>query len=193
MQAEGELERKFAVPGALTVTDGTRIEGYASVFGVRDRGGDVVMPGAYGASLARMAAAGRRVKLLWQHDAAQPIGVWDEIVEDAHGLRVKGRLLTEVGRGREAAALLEAGAIDGLSIGYRTLRSDRGPEGERRLHALDLWEVSLVTFPMLPEARVAQKAAETDMASLFTRMTGEMRAARTRLASSGTTITRRNE
>ena len=109
MQAEGELERKFAVPGALTVTDGTRIEGYASVFGVRDRGGDVVMPGAYAASLARMAAAGRRVKLLWQHDAAQPIGVWDEIAEDGHGLRVKGRLLTEVGRGREAVALLEAG------------------------------------------------------------------------------------
>ena len=193
MQAEGELERKFAVPGALTVTDSTRIEGYASVFGVRDRVGDVVMPGAYAASLARMAAAGRRVKLLWQHDAAQPIGVWDEIAEDGHGLRVKGRLLTEVGRGREAVALLEAGAIDGLSIGYRTLRSDRGPEGERRLHTLDLWEVSLVTFPMLPEARVAQKAVETDIASLVRRMTGEMRAARTRLASSATTTVRRDE
>ena len=131
MQAEGELERKFAVPGALTVTDGTRIEGYASVFGVRDRGGDVVMPGAYAASLARMAAAGRRVKLLWQHDAAQPIGVWDEVREDGRGLWVKGRLLPEVARAREAAALVAAGAIDGLSIGYRTVRAEKGAGGRR--------------------------------------------------------------
>lgn len=176
---DGQLERKFAVPGALTVTDGTKIEGYASVFGVTDRGGDVVAPGAYAASLAAMAAAGRRVKLLWQHDAGEPIGVWDELVEDAHGLRVRGRLLPEVGRAREAAALLEAGAIDGLSIGYRTVKSERVPGGGRRLLAVDLWEVSLVTFPMLPEARVAAKAADPGMAEAFVRMAADLRAART--------------
>lgn len=133
------------------------VSGYASVFGRRDQGGDVVLPGAYGASLARLAGAGRRVKMLWQHDPGQPIGVWEEVREDDRGLWVKGRLLADVARGREAAALLAAGAIDGLSIGYRTLKADRGPEGERRLAEIDLWEVSLVTFPMLSEARVQAK------------------------------------
>jgi len=152
------LERKYHRPEAgLTVEDGTVVSGYASVFGRRDQGGDVVLPGAYGASLARLAGAGRRVKMLWQHDPGQPIGVWEEVREDDRGLWVKGRLLADVARGREAAALLAAGAIDGLSIGYRTLKADRGPEGERRLAEIDLWEVSLVTFPMLSEARVQAK------------------------------------
>jgi HK97 family phage prohead protease len=96
--------------------------------------------------------------MLWQHDPAQPIGVWDEVREDATGLYVKGRILTEVARGQEAVALLAAGAIDGLSIGYRTLRAERDAKGQRLLQELDLWEVSLVTFPMLAEARVQAKA-----------------------------------
>lgn len=155
----GGLERKFHRPEAgLVMAEGAVIEGYASVFGVVDQGGDVVLPGAYAASLARMRREGRRVKMLWQHDPAQPIGVWDEAREDATGLWVKGRILTDLVQGREAAALLAAGAIDGLSIGYRTLRADRNGKGQRRLAELDLWEVSLVTFPMLPEARVAGKA-----------------------------------
>lgn len=143
--------------GELTVTGGQEIAGYASLFGKRDQGGDVVQPGAYSGSLARLVSAGRRVKMLWQHDPAQPIGVWDEVREDARGLWVKGRILPEVARGREAVALLGAGAIDGLSIGYRTLRAERDGKGQRLLNELDLWEVSLVTFPMLPEARVAAK------------------------------------
>jgi len=151
------LETKFHQPGVV-LGAGSVIEGYASVFGVRDQGGDVVMPGAYAASLKRLAAAGGRVRMLWQHDQAQPIGVWDEVVEDAHGLRVKGRLLTEVEKGREAAALMAAGAVDGLSIGYRTLRAEKLAEGGRKLIELELWEVSLVTFPMLPVARVAAKS-----------------------------------
>ncbi|WP_151720393.1 HK97 family phage prohead protease [Gemmobacter serpentinus] len=158
----GAPERKFvalapeAGPG-LTVSEGHVIAGYASLFGKRDHGGDVVQAGAYAASLAALAAAGRRVKMLWQHDPAQPIGVWDEMREDATGLWVKGRLLPEVAKGREAAALLAAGAIDGLSIGYRTVKALREAKG-RQLTELDLWEVSLVTFPMQPEARVAAKA-----------------------------------
>jgi len=98
-----------------------------------------------------------RVRMLWQHDPAQPIGLWDEVREDEHGLFVKGRLLTEVAKGREAAALMAAGAVDGLSIGYRTLRAEKLPGGGRKLLELELWEVSLVTFPMLPVARVAAK------------------------------------
>ncbi len=170
------LEHKFHRPDAGLVVEtggvgGARIEGYASVFGLRDQGGDVVLAGAYGASLARMARAGRRVKMLWQHDPAQPIGVWDEVREDAVGLWVKGRLLTDLAQGREAAALLAAGAIDGLSIGYRTVRAERDAKGQRLLAELDLWEVSLVTFPMQSEARASAKAATglMELAALFRR------------------------
>ncbi|QUS35149.1 HK97 family phage prohead protease [Falsirhodobacter algicola] len=153
---QGAPERKFHATGTLEVQDGV-IAGYASRFGLRDQGGDVVLPGAYGASLGRL--GGRRVKMLWQHDAGEPIGVWDEVREDGTGLFVKGRILPQVARGREAIALLDAGAIDGLSIGYRTLRAERDAKG-RQLAELDLWEVSLVTFPMQVEARVQAKSED---------------------------------
>lgn len=156
-------ERKYTLPEAgLVITDGLGVSGYASLFGLRDQGGDVVQKGAYAASLKRLSAAGRGVKMLWQHDPAQPIGIWDEVREDATGLWVKGRILTEVDKGREAAALLAAGAIDGLSIGYRTVRAERDGKGQRLLSELELWEVSLVTFPMLPEARVSAKGASLE-------------------------------
>jgi HK97 family phage prohead protease len=156
--AEG-LERKFHRPEAgLAVAGDSRISGYASLFGATDQGGDVVLPGAYGASLAALKARGGAVKMLWQHDPAQPIGVWDEVREDDRGLWVSGRLLPEVAKGREAAALIAAGAVDGLSIGYRTKRASKDAEGRRLLAEVELWEVSLVTFPMLMQARVAAKA-----------------------------------
>ena len=168
------LETKFCRLGEdIAVTDGCRIEGYASVFGVTDQGGDVVAAGAYGRSLKRLAGEGRAVKMLWQHDPAQPIGVWDEIREDGRGLKVKGRILTEVEKGREAAALIAAGAIDGLSIGYRTVTAEKDAKGQRLLREVELWEVSLVTFPMLSEARVSAKgdtpeaAALRELAALF--------------------------
>jgi HK97 family phage prohead protease len=138
---------------------GRRVAGYASLFGVEDRGGDVVAPGAYCDGLARAAAEGRRIKMLWQHEASEVIGVWEVLREDAKGLWVEGRLLEGVGRGREAAALLAEGALDGLSIGYTVKRAGRDGQGRRVLHEVELWEVSLVTFPMLPSARVAAKAA----------------------------------
>ena len=167
MDLFGAPERKFMALGGdaasvLSVTEGQLVQGYASLFGKRDQGGDVVQRGAYATSLAALGASGRRVKMLWQHDPSQPIGVWDEVREDATGLWVKGRILTEVARGREAVALLGAGAIDGLSIGYRTLRADRGVKGQRTLTELELWEVSLVTFPMLPDARVAAKGDDPE-------------------------------
>lgn len=125
-----------------------RFAGYAAVFDRVDRGGDVVRPGAF----ARAVAAGPgRVPLLWQHLPGQPIGRIEMLAEDARGLRVIG-LLSEGAGGREAAALLKDGAVGGLSFGYR-VRAKR--EGARReLTDLDLVEVSLVTFPMQPAARV---------------------------------------
>jgi HK97 family phage prohead protease len=161
-----ELEHKFSRFDAEVTVEGHRIEGYASLFGACDQGGDVVTKGAYGRSLTQLAAERRSVKMLWQHDPAQPIGIWDEVREDERGLYVKGRLLDCVARGQEAAALIAAGAIDGLSIGYRTLKAAKNDKGQRLLTELELWEVSLVTFPMLPSARVASKGETPDEAAL---------------------------
>lgn len=177
-----ELETKFCTLGdAVHVTDGTLIEGYASFFGEADQGGDVVAQGAYAASLAAAAKAGRSIKMLWQHDPAQPIGVWDEVREDARGLYVKGRLLPGVARAREAADLIAAGALDGLSIGYRTVKATKSAKGQRLLQELELWEVSLVTFPMLPTARVGAKGHSPEDDALL-HLTQALRAAREALA-----------
>ncbi|GJD35681.1 HK97 family phage prohead protease [Methylobacterium aerolatum] len=127
--------------------------GYASLFGVPDLGRDVVLPGAFAASLARRGAAG--VRMLFQHDPAEPIGRWLDLREDARGLYVEGRLNLAVQRAREVAALMAEGALDGLSIGFRTLKSRPGADGSRQLQGIDLWEISVVTFPMQPSARAA--------------------------------------
>ena len=161
--SDAGLETKFCrFDEALTVREGHRIEGYASLFNACDQGGDVVQKGAYARSLKGLDAAGRNVKMLWQHDPAQPIGIWDEVREDAKGLFVRGRLLLDVQAGREALALLKAGAIDGLSIGYRTVRSEKSGSGQRLLQEVELWEVSLETFPMLPQARVQAGTSDED-------------------------------
>ena len=170
------LEVKFA-GGAPVLTEGQVIEGYASLFGLTDQGGDAVAPGAFAASLARLAAKGDKVRMLWQHDPARPIGVWDEIREDEKGLWVKGRLLPEIAQAREAAALIAAGAIDGLSIGYRTISAERDGKGRRLLSEVELWEVSLVTFPMLAEAKVGKKSDRAfEMAAAFRAATLALRA-----------------
>ncbi|MEO1205931.1 MAG: HK97 family phage prohead protease [Pseudomonadota bacterium] len=128
-------------------------EGYASVFGRCDQGADVVERGAFRRSLAARGPCG--VKMLFQHDPNQPIGFWNEIKEDGRGLYVRGQLLTQVMRGHEVWALMRAGVLDGLSIGFKAVkaRRDRG-RGVRRLEVVDLWEISVVTFPMLEAARV---------------------------------------
>ncbi len=183
MDNDTGLERKFARFGdGLKVQDGSVISGYASLFGAVDQGNDVVEAGAYAASLKELAAKSARVKMLWQHDPAQPIGIWDEVREDAKGLWVKGRLLDSVAKGREAKALIEAGAIDGLSIGYRTRKATKNTKGQRLLTELELWEVSLVTFPMLPSARITGKSEETDLDRSLRDMAAAFRGARADLA-----------
>lgn len=129
-----------------------RFAGYASVFGVPDKGGDVVIPGAF-------AAARGPVPLLWQHDVKEPIGLIEAVAEDVRGLRVIGRVIAS-GRGRQAADLLRARALDGLSFGYRIKGAapDRST-GTRMLTGLELIEISLVTFPMQPLARVHMVAS----------------------------------
>ncbi|WP_415013508.1 HK97 family phage prohead protease [Brevundimonas sp.] len=131
---------------------GLAVSGYASLWGVADLNGDVVAKGAFAESLARGGAAG--VKMLHQHEARALVGVWDEVAEDARGLFVAGRILDWSPEARFAGALARAGALDGLSIGFRAVRARK--DGRLRvLSEVDLWEVSLVTFPMLPGARFA--------------------------------------
>lgn len=136
-------------PGSVR-DEGLAIEGYASLWGVADLNGDVVSKGAFNGSVA--AAGARGVRMLHQHESRSVIGVWDEIIEDDRGLWVRGRVMDWSAEARFAQALSRAGALDGLSIGFRSRRARR--EGRLRvLVEVELWEVSLVTFPMLPGAR----------------------------------------
>jgi HK97 family phage prohead protease len=156
--------KRAAIPPPITDNSG-QIEGYASLFGVRDTGGDIVMHGAFMRSLRRRGVRG--VKMLWQHRAEEPIGIWTSLTEDLRGLKVTGRLDMKVARAREALSLLRGGAVDGLSIGFRALRAQNEKAlGGRRLLELDLWEISIVTFPMLTQARVTgvkrQKSGSAD-------------------------------
>lgn len=152
--------------------DGT-FSGYGSIFGEVDTYGDAVVPGAFKASLARHAADARMPALLWQHDTACPIGIWTKIGEDKKGLWCEGRLILDVAQAREAHALLKAGAVTGLSIGFAVEAAEwASPDGfeekfgwypaqtannnqVRLLKEIDLWEISLVTFPACGPARVA--------------------------------------
>ncbi|MDB5507327.1 MAG: family phage prohead protease [Devosia sp.] len=137
---------------ALPIDDDGRFAGYASVFGQLDDGGDRVMPGAFAASLQRRGR--ENIRLLFQHDPAEPVGVWEAIAEDGFGLWVAGRLVPGVPRADALRRLIERRAVDGLSIGFRTVKATR-EAGARKLWAVDLWEISIVTFPMLDGARIA--------------------------------------
>ena len=161
----GREVRSFALQIKATGDDGT-VEGYGSVFGVRDNYDDVIAKGAFIDSLKSHKAAGTMPAMLWQHDADKPIGVWTEMVEDEKGLRIKGQLAMETIKGKEAHALLKMGALNGLSIGFMSKEwaYDRDTE-VRTLTAIDLWEVSLVTFPANEKARVTNVKSADEMAT----------------------------
>jgi hypothetical protein len=151
------LETKLLPASGAAASEEGLVEGYASLFDVVDLARDVVVRGAFAEAIARRGVAG--IRMLWQHDPAEPIGAWTSMAEDARGLLVRGRLNLSVARAREIHALLRQGALDGLSIGYRVERARRDRAGVRRLERIDLWEVSVVTFPMQPGARVETRAA----------------------------------
>ncbi|MGU3574754.1 HK97 family phage prohead protease [Brucellaceae bacterium C25G] len=134
--------------------------GYASLFGVVDLGNDVMDTGAFKRSLERRHASG--IRMLWQHEAREPIGIWTTIREDAQGLYVEGRLAKGVARARETLELLRSKAIDGLSVGFRTIKARKDARtGVRHIAEADLWEISVVTFPMQPAARIGQVKSGT--------------------------------
>jgi hypothetical protein len=163
--------------------------GYGSVFGNVDSYGEIVRKGAFSRSLGELAQRDRKLPVLWQHNSGEPLGVYDVLREDDRGLYVEGRLLARsVAKAKEAHALMEAGAITGLSIGYRVVKAQPGPErGQRTLTDLDLKEISLVTFPANDEARVLRAEAvetERDFERLL-REAGFARTAAARLAKGG--------
>lgn len=148
------METRSTVVGSFDLKalhqDGT-FEGYGSVFGVQDSYGDKVQKGAFKRTLKE----DRRPAMLWQHDTSLPIGVYTDVREDKTGLYVKGKFTAGVRQADEALLLLRDGALDGLSIGFRTKKSDLDEEtGERLITEAKLYEVSLVTFPANEDARV---------------------------------------
>lgn len=163
---EGGLEtRAFALQIKAAGDDGT-VEGYGSVFGVTDNWNDIIAAGAFAQSLADHKAAGTMPAMLWQHDCDEPIGIWTDMVEDAKGLRIKGRLALDTTRGKEAFALLKMGALNGLSVGFISKQWSYDTETDiRTLTEIDLWEVSIVTFPANEKARVTNvKSADEAVA-----------------------------
>lgn len=157
--------RSFALQIKAAGDDGS-VEGYGSVFGVRDNYDDVIAKGAFAATLAAHKSAGTMPAMLWQHDACEPIGIWSEMVEDDKGLRIKGQLALDTARGKEAHALLKMGALNGLSIGFVSKQWAYDRETDvRTLTEIDLWEVSLVTFPANEKARVTNVKSSEELAT----------------------------
>jgi HK97 family phage prohead protease len=146
--------------------DGT-VEGYGSVFGVKDSYADVIQKGAFDKSIKEHKSVKSMPAMLWQHDAGQPIGIWTDMVEDSNGLKLSGKLAMETVKGKEAHALLKMGAINGLSIGFMTKQSNYDEKSEiRTLTEVELWEVSLVTFPANTKARVTQVKSTDEINTL---------------------------
>jgi HK97 family phage prohead protease len=147
------------------------IEGYASVFGVRDSYNEVVMPGAFSDSLAKHQREGTYPLMLWQHNPDEPIGVWNELVDDGKGLYAKGQLLNGVQRADEALIMLKAGAIQGMSIGYREVDVNPADASTaRQLVKLDLLEASIVSFPANRRARVDSIKSDGRMSEFARRL-----------------------
>lgn len=159
--------RSFALTLKASDVEGV-VEGYGSVFDFADSYSDVIEAGAFKSSLAAHKAAGTLPAMLWQHEADQPIGVWEDMSEDKTGLKVRGRLAMDTQKGREAHSLLRMGAITGLSIGFMSKKWTYDEKsGVRTLTEIDLWEVSLVTFPANIQARVTGVKA-ADVANITT-------------------------
>lgn len=156
-------ETKFNL---TNITEEGEFSGYASVFGNVDRGSDVIKEGAFDQAVADFHAKKSIPKMLWQHSAAYPVGIWNDMEIDSRGLKVKGKLLLDLAKASDIHVLMKNKAIDGLSIGFKTISKELTEQEDGRitrvLTKIDLWEISIVTFPMNPEATV------TDVKNLST-------------------------
>lgn len=148
-----DREKKNADLSLDKISEDGRFSGYASLYNIADLSNDIVNKGAFSSSLKRHEK--RPVRMLFQHDPDQPIGHWTKLIENEKGLYVEGQLTLDVERAKDVYALIKSGALDGLSIGFKTIRSRKcNKTGARHILEADLWEISIVTFPMLPSARV---------------------------------------
>jgi uncharacterized protein len=137
------------------VTASGIFKGYGSVYGVVDQGDDIMAKGAFTDSLAIHQSKGTMPAMLWQHDSAEPIGAYTMMCEDSKGLYLEGCLALKTQRGSEAYELMQMKALSGLSIGFMTKEDTYDSKsGIRTITKGDLWEVSLVTFPMNDKARI---------------------------------------
>ncbi|WP_440408691.1 HK97 family phage prohead protease [Neorhizobium petrolearium] len=157
-----DFDIRFAADDAGSFT------GHAAIFDERNSFNEVVKRGAFARTLAEHQARNLRPPMLWSHRTDEVIGVWTEIREDATGLAVTGKLVTETAKGKEAHALLKAGALNGLSIGFRARGAERAANGIRILTDIDLVEISLVALPSAGNARIKQVRSASDL-SAFTR------------------------
>lgn len=188
-----KLERKSFSMEVKAEGDGSRFTGLGAVFGNEDFGGDMIMKGAFKQTLKDIAAKGRKVPILWQHDTYEPIGYWENLKETDEGLMGDGVLLVDsIDRAKGAAGLIKSGAVSGLSIGYRVPRGGAEYDSDqdvRVLKSLDLHEISVVTFPMNDEARIdAVKAADMskrDLERVLTQDAGLSRSVARTLMSEG--------
>ena len=150
-----------------TEEDGS-FEGYASVFNNKDLGNDVIKAGAFSESIRGKKA--KSIKLLYQHKTDEPIGVVDSLEEDSKGLKIKGRLAMGTQKGREVYELMKMGALDSMSIGYKLSPDGYKYDDKRKkrvIKQVDLMEVSMVTFPMNPKAKITKvKLQEMDVREL---------------------------
>lgn len=163
-------EVRFAADDTGTFT------GYASVFGEPDSYGDTIKRGAFARTLRESKATGGPA-MFWNHNPDQPIGVWVQVVEDERGLKVTGKLVIETAKGAEALALLKAGAVNGLSIGFRARKAERGPNGGRVLTDIELVEISLVSLPAASKARITSVKGAADQVGVAAFVQAARRAA----------------
>jgi HK97 family phage prohead protease len=153
-----DYDVRFATEGEEGV-----FTGHAAIFGERNRHNEIVQRGAFARTIADHLARNIRPPMLWAHRPDEVIGVWTDIREDATGLAVTGKLITETAKGREALALLKADALNGLSIGFRAKHATRNANGVRVLSEIDLVEISLVALPSAGGARIKQvRSASSD-------------------------------
>lgn len=183
-----EMEHKHFTAGLQIkqLDEGGSFEGYASVFGVQDSDGDVIVKGAFKKSLDNYAEKGKMPKMLWQHDHREIVGRFMEMREDDNGLWVKGSLILDTVKGREAYALMKAGVLDGMSVGFNITEAGQGGMRGRVIEEVDLWEVSLVTWGANPEALITNvKSNSIKDFERFLRDAGFSRKEATAIASRG--------
>jgi len=180
------MERKsFTAPIEVkSLDEGGVFEGYASVYGVQDSDGDVIVSGAFKSSIERFKETGKRPKMLWQHNPSMIVGKWLDVREDERGLYVKGSLILEVEKGREAYALMKAGELDAMSVGFNIAGATAGSGTGKVIDEADLWEISLVTWGANPQALISNVKSIRDFEA-FLRDSGFSRKQATAISARG--------